>query len=76
MQRERYEFNTIFDYGPSAGVIIPKYNVVVGGARYSAGMPITRGTVFSGLNLFNYIGRPLQGIWDPANQILTIEGFF
>ena len=75
MQPKRYEFISIFDYNATNGVVIPKYNVVVGGVRYPARGPITRATSFSGLDLFNYIGRPMQAVWDPSSLTLTIQGF-
>ena len=76
MQPKRYEFNAIFNYDAANGVITPRYNVVINGVRFNAGAPITRSTLFAGLNLFNYIGRSMQAIWDPSSAILTIEGFF
>lgn len=74
MQPQRYEFSTIFD-NPSAGVLVPKFNVVIGLARYNAGIPITLSTQTMGLNLFNYIGRPIAGQWDGVTRTLTIQGF-
>ena len=75
MQPQRYEFSTIFNYDQINGVLIPKFNIVINGVRYSAWTPISRTTLFSGLNLFNYINRPMQAVWDPTNFVLTVEGF-
>ncbi len=72
----RYRFEAIFLVDSAGGTITPKYNVVINGMRFNQGSTIARLTSFGGLNLFNYVGRPLAGTWDPVNRVLTILGFY
>ncbi len=72
----RYNFNTIFDYDPKNGILIPKFNVEVNNTRLPKGVAINQRTSTGGLNLFNYIGRAMSGVWDDTEKVLFIEGFF
>lgn len=72
----RYKFDTIFTYNPLLGIITPKFNVLINGVPFNRGVSIYRSTSFGGLNLFNYIGRDIAGIWNAGTQTLTISGFY
>jgi hypothetical protein len=73
---KKYEFDTIFNYSLSNGLIIPRYTVVVNNIRYPKGVAISKATDFKGLNLFNYIGKDIAGQWDGERKELNIVGFY
>lgn len=72
----RYRFDTIFSYNTTLGIIIPQFTVIINNTRFNKGVSINRYTVFSGLNLFNYIGRDIAGYWNSITKELTIAGFY
>lgn len=76
MQPSRYNFDTIFTYIPQGDYIVPKFNVLINGVRFNTGTAIYRSSYLGGLNLFNYIGRPIAGTWDVATSTLNILGFY
>ncbi len=76
MSSLRYDFNNIFFYNPTTGVLIPRYNVIINNLRYPAGIPIVNVSMPGRLNLYDYIGRPLLGEWNEQARELTISGFY
>jgi hypothetical protein len=72
----RYRFDTIFNYYPDTGIIIPRFNVNINNVRVSKGLPIIKSSSFNGLNLFNYVGRAIAGIWNRETRELSILGFY
>lgn len=73
---KRYRFEVIFEYNSLQGIITPKFNVQINGVIFNKGVSIYRSTSFGGLNLFNYIGRPIAGTWNAGTRTLTILGFY
>lgn len=73
---QRFNFYTIFSVNLVAGIITPQFNVVINNTPFNQGTTITRYTIFGGLNLFNYIGRDIAGIWNQYTRTLTIAGFY
>lgn len=72
----RYRFDVIFNVNLTLGIIIPRFTVIINNTRFSTGVAINRYTSFGGLNLFNYIGKDIIGVWSSANGgELTITGF-
>ena len=71
----RYDFYTIFDYDPTNGVLLPKYDVRIPSvnAAYREGIGITHSSVV-GLNLFDHIGSAFVGRWDKKRKELEVVG--
>lgn len=76
MEPRRYEFNTIFTYNAAVDIIIPRYRMIINNVILEGNVPIKRGMYLNGLDLFNYIGHAMAGIWDEHSNTLTITGFF
>lgn len=76
MEQGRYKFSNIFSFYPDLGLIIPKFTVVINNKKYSKGQAINKTTSFGGLNLFNYVGRDIAGLWNRTTKELTILGFY
>lgn len=76
MMMGRYAFWTIFEIDPTTGLLKPKFNVIVNGALFNRGTFIQKGLTFGGINLYNYMGKTIGGIWNPQTRTLTITGFY
>jgi hypothetical protein len=72
---QRYNFNSVFTYGPGIPVT-PRVNIVVNGVRHPMGVAILPAPTFNGLNLYNYLNRDFAGEYNPATQTMTIQGFY
>lgn len=74
---ERYTFSSIFTFNANAGTITANFPVIINGLRYNQGTLVTPSTPFlGGLNLFNYIGKDVQGTFNPQTREVTIQGFY
>lgn len=76
MPQGRYAFNTLFDYDPINGILIPKFDLIINNTILRQGVAISRNTYTGGLNLFNYIGRSVAGSWDSNTRQLQVAGFY
>ena len=72
----RYNFNDIFYTYPDLGIIIPRYTIVINNSVAPQGQAINRNILIGGLNLFNYIGHDLSGIWHDEIRQLEILNFY
>jgi hypothetical protein len=72
----RYKFQNIFSYDPLNGIIIPMFDVIVNGVIFKKGIALTKSSLLGRINLFNYIGRDIAGMWDPQKQVIIIQGFY
>lgn len=72
---QRYNFDTIFTYDPTNGILLPLYNIRINNTLLDQGVAISRNTPAGGVNLFDNIGRSIVGTWNAETRILTIEGF-
>ncbi len=72
----RYLFETLFDYYPSTGVIVPKYTTLINGYRIEKGIQISYSTHTGGVNLFQAVGKAFAASWDTKNRTITIVGVY
>ena len=72
----RYSFYTIFRYAPDSTYLFPDYKVIISGTPFSPPLPIPRGPVFGGLDLYSVMGKDIAGTWDDIKKELTIVGFY
>jgi hypothetical protein len=75
-QLARYKFDTFFRRDPATNYLVPQFNISVNGSLYPEGRAIMPGLTFGGLNLYNYTGRDLAGVWNPRSRILDFKGFY
>ena len=72
----RYKFFDIFYTISGTAYLAPNFNVNINGTTFQKGIPVPQGPVFGGLNLYNYAGKDIAGIWDNNTKVLNIVGFY
>jgi len=72
----RYNFYEIFSINQSSGLITPRFTVSVSGIRFIAGVVVSPGITFGGINLYNYIGKDIAGNWNATTRELEFLGFY
>ncbi len=72
----RYSFYQVFTYNQITGSIFPKVNVRINGVGFTNNVIVPKGPTFGGLDLYQYMGRDMAGIWNDQLKELVIVGFY
>lgn len=70
---KRYGFYEIFRQNPD-GSLTPKRPIFINGISFGPGVSFTRGVLFGGVNIFNFLGKDIAGLEDSG--MLKIQGYY
>lgn len=70
---KRFEFYDVFGQNAD-GSLSPKRQINLNGISFGPGVAFSRGVIFGGVDIFQFLGRPIAALEE--NGVLIIKGYY